>query len=41
MDVGAGPGVDPNPNTDTCNGNSGSDTAFGCEVRSSTETVLP
>jgi Ca2+-binding RTX toxin-like protein len=41
QNVGAGPGVDPNPNTDTCNGNSGNDQACGCEVRSSIEVVIP
>jgi predicted extracellular nuclease len=41
LDVGAGPGVDPNPNTDTCNGNSGNDQSFGCESSSSIETVIP
>jgi predicted extracellular nuclease len=41
QDVGAGPGVDPNPNTDSCNGGSGHDQAFGCEVRTAIEVVIP
>ena len=41
QDVGAGPGVDPNPNTDTCNGGSGHDQSFGCEISSSIEVVIP
>jgi len=41
QDLGAGPGVDPNPNTDSCSGGSGEDSSFGCEVSSSIETVIP
>jgi len=32
--------IDPNVNSDTCNGNSNVDTGFGCEIRSSIEIVI-
>jgi hypothetical protein len=35
-----GPTVDPNPNFDTCNGDQGSDTAFGCEAMTGIETIF-
>jgi predicted extracellular nuclease len=41
QDAGGGPGVDPTPgNHDTCQGDNGRDTAFGCEVRVGVEVVL-
>ena len=36
-----GPAPDPNPNFDVCNGQQGSDGAYGCEQANQVETIFP